>query len=431
MKKAFLRINQLPAAVSALLAIAAAAFLALMIELLFFQFSFFSQDPEKYPETTLDLSSMHEWNGEALVLFPESLTVSFDNLSLPVRSVTVRTFGASGVLSGTVGICDESSQYKTADSGTFQVNPGGAQNTFTVRLSSHGSLSRLRITFTDEKLENPIFLMSVTLNARQALTVNPLRLLLMTGILTLLFLILRFRPYAYMYEPDNRICRLLNLGVLFLCLLISAGIFHAENPTHSILRPYPTLEELRSPALIVDAYMQQLDAFEKGQIELDLDVNPALEELDNPYDRDERDEKEVACHWDRAYYNGKYYSYFGLSPLFMVYYPVYLLTGMLPALSFSGLLLTIFTILMIFAAIQSCVHLLSLRPNLLLFLLGELAVLCGSFLYLMQASSLTFYYLPSLAAAGWLPFLPLPVRPAWPVPPGRESYILYFAEFPW
>ena len=153
--------------------------------------------------------------------------------------------------------------------------------------------------------------------------------------------------------------------------------------------------------MVVDAYMQQLDAFEKGQLELDLDVNPELEELDNVYDKGERDKKGVTYHWDRAYYNGKYYSYFGLAPLFTVYYPVYWLTGMLPTELLAATLLAIFAILAIFAAIQGLLRLFKPRANLLLFLVGEIAVVCGSFLYLMQAS-LSFYYLPLISAVGWL-----------------------------
>ena len=166
----------------ALFLLLSAVLLALIIEIGVFQFSFFTQNSENYPETELDLSSLDGWNGEALPLLPENATVSFDGLSVPARSVTVRTSGPSGVLSGNIGICDEASAYKTVGAGSFQVNPGGSGNTFTVRLSSHGNLSRLRITFTDA-LTEPVFLLSVTLNARQPLTVNSLRLFLMAGIL--------------------------------------------------------------------------------------------------------------------------------------------------------------------------------------------------------------------------------------------------------
>ena len=83
--------------------------------------------------------------------------------------------------------------------------------------------------------------------------------------------------------------------------------------------------------------------------------------------RENGTKKNVSYHWDRAFYNGKYYSYFGLAPLFMVYYPVYWLTGMLPTTAFAGFLLAAFAVVMIFAAIQGLMRLFAPRANLLLF----------------------------------------------------------------
>lgn len=395
------KFRQLSVPAAVLVSLGAALFLALALEIGVFQFSFFTQSFGDYPETAMDLSAEAGWNGEALALLPDNPSVSFDNLSLPVRSVTVVTAGSAKVLSGNVGICDAATSSKTTGAGSFTVNPGGRENTFTVRLHSHGDLNRLRLTFTDE-LTEPVFLLSVTLNARQPLAIHWLRVFLLTGLLAALFLALRFRLYAQDYQPGKRSHRLLNLGVLLLALFISAGILYGSDASHQLLRPYPTLEEVRSPEMVVDAYMQQLDAFEKGQLELDLDVNPALHELINPYDKGERDKNGVEYHWDRAYYNGKYYSYFGLAPLFMVYYPVFWLTGMLPTTIFAGACLTVFAILCIFAAIQGLMRLFTPKANLLLFLSGELAVMGGSLLWLMQASASSFYYLPLIASFGWL-----------------------------
>ena len=392
-----------PAAV--LVSLGAALVLALVLEIGVFQFSYFTQGSGSYAETTLDLSGVEGWNGEALALLPENPSVSLDGFSLPVRSATITTAGPAKVLTGTLGICDAASPVKTAGAGTFTVNPGGRENTATVRIQSRGDLTRLRVTFTDE-LTEPVFLLSVTLNARQPLAIHWLRIFLLTGLLAALFLTLRFRLYAQDYQPDRRSHRLLNLGVLLLALFISAGILYGSDASHQLLRPYPALEEVRSPEMVVDAYMQQLDAFEKGQIELDLDVNPALEELGNLYDKGERDLNHITYHWDRAYYHGKYYSYFGLAPLFMVYYPIYWLTGMLPTTVFAGACLTVFAILCIFAAIQGLMRLFRPKANLLLFLLGEMAVVGGSFLWLLQASASSFYYLPLIASFGWLGAFP-------------------------
>lgn len=374
--------------------------LACILELVLFQASFFTQYVGNYPRTELNLSSLDGYNGEALPLLADNPTVSFDGLSLPVRNVTVHTAGPAEVLSGNIGICDEANAWRTMGAGSFQVNPGGKESVFTVRLNSHGSLTRLRINFTSQ-LDEPVFLLSVVLNERIPLQIHPLRLLLMAGFLFVLWTSLRFRLYETEYCPEKKSHRLMNLSVLLLCLLVSCSVLYGADPAHRYLRTYPKLEEIRSPELIVDAYMQQLDAFEKGQTELDLDVNPDLEGLDNPYDKGERDKKDVSYHWDRAYYNGKYYSYFGLAPLFTVYYPVYWLTGMLPTAALAGWLLTVSAIVAVFFAIHGLFALFRPRANLLIFLLGEMAVVFGSFLYLMQAS-LNFYYLPPVSAAGWL-----------------------------
>ncbi len=123
--------------------------LALFLEIGVFHFSYLTQSFGNYPETEIDLSSYDGWNGEALALLPENASVSFDNLSLPVRSVTVSMAGPSGVISGVVALCDEASAVKSAAAGSFSVNPGGQTHTFTVPLKSHGELTRLRLTVSD------------------------------------------------------------------------------------------------------------------------------------------------------------------------------------------------------------------------------------------------------------------------------------------
>ena len=77
-----------------------------------------------------------------------------------------------------------------------------------------------------------------------------------------------------------------------------------------------------------DPYVQQFDAFNKGQLHIDWEVDEKLMELDNPYDPESREGLEYL--WDRALYDGKYYSYFGVTPIVTVMYPFYLVSGVLP-----------------------------------------------------------------------------------------------------
>ena len=69
------------------------------------------------------------------------------------------------------------------------------------------------------------------------------------------------------------------------------------------------------------------EAFLEGRLDFAYGDEDALAELENPYDPDERKESGVRYHWDHAYYNGKYYMYFGVVPVFLVFMPYRVLTG--------------------------------------------------------------------------------------------------------
>ncbi len=60
---------------------------------------------------------------------------------------------------------------------------------------------------------------------------------------------------------------------------------------------------------------------------LEYDVDEKLLAMENPYDNDARNAAGVNIHWDHAYYNGRYYMYFGVVPVCMLFLPYLLLTG--------------------------------------------------------------------------------------------------------
>lgn len=65
-----------------------------------------------------------------------------------------------------------------------------------------------------------------------------------------------------------------------------------------------------------------------GHIYMDYDdIDPKLEEMENPYDPVARQELGVVCHDDHAYYKGHYYMYFGIVPVVVLFLPFRILTG--------------------------------------------------------------------------------------------------------
>ena len=69
------------------------------------------------------------------------------------------------------------------------------------------------------------------------------------------------------------------------------------------------------------------DSFLNGKLYFEYDADPLLEELDNPYDPDERKAAGVSDHWDHAYYDGHFYMYFGVVPALLVFVPWKVLVG--------------------------------------------------------------------------------------------------------
>ena len=74
-------------------------------------------------------------------------------------------------------------------------------------------------------------------------------------------------------------------------------------------------------------YELMAEAILDGRIDFAYGDEHYLDRLENPYDPNERKESRVPYHWDHAYYNGHYYMYFGIVPVFLAFLPYRLLTG--------------------------------------------------------------------------------------------------------
>lgn len=75
-------------------------------------------------------------------------------------------------------------------------------------------------------------------------------------------------------------------------------------------------------------YELMAEAILEGHIDLRYGDEKELSKLDNPYDPEEREESGVKFHWDHAFYDGHYYMYFGVVPVFLVFLPYRIITGM-------------------------------------------------------------------------------------------------------
>ena len=73
--------------------------------------------------------------------------------------------------------------------------------------------------------------------------------------------------------------------------------------------------------IIRNQYEVMTDSILERHLYLDEEVSEDLLALDNPYDFFARDKGGIDYLWDHAFYNGRYYMYFGIVPVFTVFLP--------------------------------------------------------------------------------------------------------------
>lgn len=262
----------------------------------------------------------------------------------------------------------------------------------TVYLSTQGKASALHLAFEGEDIEYRIT--NLTVNRREGVSFNPLRLSIIVLIAFGVWFSKTFGLSKRIHDPDSpmgrRTTAFLAAGA-FLAAFAVAALFTNESVFSAI--PYP----LPNPVENYNPFIQQFDALMKGR--LDLDVNASAQQLaglDNPYDYTQR--QGIYYLWDRAFFDGKYYSYFGMAPLFVLYFPAYLITGRVP----SDALVTAtfaavagaFTVYLLDEIVKAA----KLRISVSHFILGCVSCLFGSMIWLDQRGFNRFYYIACLAA---------------------------------
>ena len=316
-------------------------------------------------------------------------------LSTPVRCInfTARWISCeeSRVITAQVWGKDQNSKNERVYYGSFTVAVGTGYDAHNrLEFSTHGAPSELSIYFdlnTDE-----IAVGSVAINQLRGARPSPMRLLLLVVGAVLLWLYQEFSMGTTLLQTGTRPARL-TLGILLVSVVgISLGVsLLLCNDSPWELLSYP----LKNPVDTYDPFVQQFDAFQKGQWHLDVPVGNDLLQLENPYDYSQRDGMYYL--WDRAYFQGKYYSYFGIAPLLVFYYPLSIF-GKLPSGALVAMLCSAMTAAFTVMCLWETVKITRWRVTYHQFALGSLACVAASLVWILQRGVQRFYYLAMLCA---------------------------------
>ena len=200
-----------------------------------------------------------------------------------------------------------------------------------VRLHAAGRVSLIRLTLRDAQTGQVLDARGARLNARVPFHASPLRL---SCLLAAAYLVWLFLPSRRMYswrldlgEPRQRIGLAGFLIVQGLALVLVSQLIR---PARMYEGTYATGD---GGAFLNDEnqYAHLADALIAGRAWLDIPAPGWLAQVANPYDPGERVRAVLAggepALWDYAYWDGRYYSYFGPLPALALYAPYKLLTG--------------------------------------------------------------------------------------------------------
>lgn len=233
----------------------------------------------------------------------------------------------------------------------------------------------------------------ITFNYRDGASFNFLRTAIVLAVIAIIYLCHHFKLWQVHFDPKKHSTAAIALCVL--CVIIAvllSSLFGSEKMTEE----YP----LKWDPRYFDPYEQQFDALMKGQLHIDVEPSEGLLALENPYDYASRDGVDYL--WDRAFYEGKYYSYFGMAPLFTVYFPFYFVTGSLPEDSTVTGIFAIMTALFFSLAAVKWASMYTKKLPLPLLVIGTVSALFSSQVFLIMRGRSKFYYIATIAGMAFL-----------------------------
>ena len=318
-------------------------------------------------------------------------------LGLPIDSVrfTVKTTDPNQKENlAVVGyyIADENSTKTAALARREKIAVGSEEREITAYFNSYGNASYLDITFEDFKTE--LIVTDLVINPSYELSFNLLRFSFFFAVFVFIYLTKqKCAIESLLKEINHNGAAAISLAVCisFSILMIYLSVSNGDKLYFS----YPLENGVES----YHPYIQQFDAFIKGQLHIDVTPSQELLALENPYNPSER--QGVSFLFDRAFFGEKYYSYFGIAPIIAVYLPFYLVSGFVAGNSIVMGIFSVITAIFLPLAVIEWSKLRGKNPP-------WVAAICGigayfaSAVLLVQRGRAVFYYIASIAAMAFV-----------------------------
>lgn len=278
-----------------------------------------------------------------------------------------------------------------------------APRTHTISLDLTGNVSMMTLTaagYSSTYAQFPVALTfsGITANAPRALNFSALRFI---AVFLALLAVYGLRPASGLWHRRwlaGNVCDRAAAAVLGLVLAAFVVVVPFWEPGNTGLatKDYNTAfwDGKSTVSFVYQQYGALAHSLLNGRLDLEADPPAELLALENPYDAGARDAAQINdIHWDHAFYNGRYYVYFGIVPCLLFQLPFEALTGIqnlayAPCMVVLGLLL----LAACFGVVGQAVRRWFPQTTAAAYLLAVAAVVLGSQLYYLLVRPYIYEY---------------------------------------
>jgi hypothetical protein len=204
--------------------------------------------------------------------------------------------------------------------GTFKLVRDLDQNNY-LSPAFLGDVRRIFLRFDSPEVNADIT--AIVLNRTVPLRFNGVRVILLSGCALGAYVFFRRRLWRVRRHTDSVVQKRVNTAV------VAGLVLFAGSAVTLTTDLGPTFGDSVDAVMTThsDRYSRLVDALQAGQVSLLEAPSQSLLDAERPYDINYRASHGVSYLWDYAFYDGKYYIYFGIVPVVTLFLPYKILTG--------------------------------------------------------------------------------------------------------
>lgn len=328
------RIHKLPAISHAVKVI----FIAFVLELTIFNVPVYRMWFGNYPTVTCKISrsiledggTFRETEKDIAVKDGENLVLKLPDINRPVSTIYVDVELADGTraVDFWIDATDETQSFSPRENIAKTIISRHQPQSHYLQCELSGNVGELIIHLKPQNYGSA-YLKGITLNMPVAMEISWIRFLLIVLLSIFIRAVLKGRIMQKSITENLVFCK--NTAVIITAFMCFCAVW-----TSNYRIDGRTWKEEFSQTSGSQVTQQLVEAFADGRTYLYPQPDENLNNFDNPYDKQHREAELVPkwkndyatkYAWDHVYFNGKFYSYYGIAPVVLLFLPYHIMTG--------------------------------------------------------------------------------------------------------